>query len=71
MERGDVSLDAFERQMEDINQHGFGLDSLFGGCAIQTITDKGTKKPCDQIFREINQVNSANSWDATGDKPAS
>lgn len=53
VERGDRPLEAFDRQMVDINQHVFSLDSVFGGCTIQTIGDDATKKPCEQIFREI------------------
>ncbi len=68
MERGDVPLEAFDKQMADINQHGFGLDLVFGSCAIQTISDDTTKKPCAQIFSEIKQINAANKpWVATGD----
>lgn len=56
MERGDVPLAAFDKQMADINQHGFGLDSVFGGCAIQKIADDSTKKPCESIFLEIRKI---------------
>ena len=53
MERADVPLGAFEKQMADICQHGFALDAIFGDFKVQTIADDGTKKPCEEILTEI------------------